>query len=342
MVAIAIFVVLPPGPSHIVQELPVIGKFARWDSHSYVQIALSGYATSLYPFRPLYPAILRGVSTILPLGNPLSAMVAGGFAWNVLMLVPLGVYLYKLTNLFYGANVARRSVLFLAIYPSSIFLSAIYPETTFLLLIVLTFYLLESGRPILACLAGFLAGLARPEGFLLAIPFVAKSWSDPRNRTRLVLSSVVVLMSGVAFVLFTYLSTGSLLISLQEEATASQIRLPTLLTGGQGFKIGLIGYLNIGVMGIACLFLFYPLLRRRTLNAKILPYLVWSLSTIIVYVGFSDVISWSRFTLSEIPLYWSLAFFTNQRRWPFAFIVFLYFALMVASASLFLNGYGIY
>src|SRR5205809_626231 len=67
------------------------------------------------------------------------------------VLVSLGagsaafVLLYRLTCLRLGEEAARRTVLFLAVAPTSLFFGAVYSESLFLLLAVATFLLAERG-----------------------------------------------------------------------------------------------------------------------------------------------------------------------------------------------------
>ena len=56
------------------------------------------------------------------------------------------VLLYRLTRLRLGEEAARRTVLFLAVAPTSLFFGAVYSESLFLLLAVATFLLAERGR----------------------------------------------------------------------------------------------------------------------------------------------------------------------------------------------------
>src|SRR2546422_513724 len=74
----------------------------------------------------------------------------------------------------FGPGVANRALLLLAVFPSSFFFTVIYSEATYILFISAALYYLETRRVLVAGGLGFLAGLSRPEGFLVAIPFLVK------------------------------------------------------------------------------------------------------------------------------------------------------------------------
>src|SRR5438874_10856391 len=104
-----------------------------------------------------------------------------GFVSNLGAVALASVYLARLTRLIIGPDVANGTLALLAVYPSTFFLSAIYPEATALLLIVASLYYLERGRPLVACPLAFLAGLVRPEAFLLSVPLFVKALSEERH-----------------------------------------------------------------------------------------------------------------------------------------------------------------
>ncbi len=78
--------------------------------------------------------------------------------------------LYRLVNRDFGASVASRAVIYLAIGPLSFFLQAVYTESLFLLLSLACFVFAREGRWRLAGLMGLLATLTRSTGVLLLIP----------------------------------------------------------------------------------------------------------------------------------------------------------------------------
>ena len=95
------------------------------------------------------------------------------------------VLLYRLAAARLGAAAAQRTVLFLALAPTSLFFGAVYSESLFLLLAVATFLTAEKGS---FWKAGGLAGLAlltRSAGIALLPALVVFAWRAPSRRRAL-------------------------------------------------------------------------------------------------------------------------------------------------------------
>ncbi|MEI7760770.1 MAG: mannosyltransferase family protein [Thermoleophilia bacterium] len=160
----------------------VIDVWARWDSDWFLRIAADGYSwpSSTPAFFPLYP-LLVAVAGWMLLGHPLLAgvvisLVAGSAAF---------VLVYRLALVKLGADAARRTVLFLALAPTSLFFGAVYSESLFLLLAVAAFLAAERGR---FWQVGALAGLAlltRSSGVALAPALMLFAWRSPDRRRAL-------------------------------------------------------------------------------------------------------------------------------------------------------------
>jgi hypothetical protein len=345
LVLLALFKLIPPGSGLTLSTLPLIGTFARWDSGFYITIASSGYVTSrLFAFRPLYPLILKALT--LPFGPAPSFddMTLVGFAWNIVMLTVLGIYLFKLTTRLLGEDTARRSVVLLAIYPSTVFLSAIYPETTYLLLVVLTFYFIEEEKLVAAGALSFLASIMRPEGFLLFIPFAAKAFLNRESESvaKYIVASAPSLLGAAVFLLYSGFVTGNFLVPLQAESTSSSIKLSSVITSGVLPKFGAIGWFNILIMAMACVFLILAWSSSNDIRKNALPYLLWATGTALTFILAGDIISWSRFSLTLVPVLWGGAYLARIRKNAYRLTLLIYFLSMVAASALFFNGYSIY
>jgi Mannosyltransferase (PIG-V) len=145
----------------------LLAPTARWDSVWYLQIAHSGYqsrATSA--FFPLYPLLIH-----------LGALVTGSdlVAAVLISLIALVVgldLLHRLVSLELGEPAATVTVLLVALFPTSLFLSAVYSDSLFLTLAVAAIYAARrdcwARAGVLACLAT----LTRSNGFLIAVPLV--------------------------------------------------------------------------------------------------------------------------------------------------------------------------
>lgn len=149
----------------------VVDALARWDSMHYIAIATHGYqlgstgwdTTSRY--LPLYPALMRLLGGWL---GDTGVVYAGSLISNGAFFLAL-ILFYALAAQHLPAEVARRSTLFLSIFPTSFFFSAVYTESLFLLLVLGFFLSVRLRHWLLAAVVGSLAALTRLTGLLLAV-----------------------------------------------------------------------------------------------------------------------------------------------------------------------------
>ena len=163
-----IYADLPNVPFHTVAP-HFVDALVRWDSIHYLSIASQGYQVGQgpwdtnTPFLPLYPWLMRllggwaGEAGLVYVGLILS---------NAAFFAALTV-LYHLTEEDFGPEVARRSVLYLSVFPTAFFFSALYAEALFLLLVLSFFAALRREHWLLAGAWGGLAALTRVLGLLL-------------------------------------------------------------------------------------------------------------------------------------------------------------------------------
>jgi Gpi18-like mannosyltransferase len=141
-------------------------QWRHWDTNFYVQIATQGYTNRQeMAFFPLYPLLIRGVMVFAR--NP---MISGILISNIADLI-LCVVLYRLVEEDFGKERAYSTVLYFSIFPSAFFFSGVYTESLFLCLSILTFYQIRHRNWLLAGLFACFAGLTRPDGVYLTIPF---------------------------------------------------------------------------------------------------------------------------------------------------------------------------
>jgi hypothetical protein len=158
---------------------PTVGQWldiwARWDGDIYVSIAQGGYSTLFQAaYFPMYPLLERVLAPLMG-GNPL---VAGLFISNAACLVAYAL-LRVLVEREYDREIARRTLLYLVIFPYAFFLVAAYTEALFLALCLGTFLALRGHRWKLAGVLAALATITRPVGILLLVPMVyeyGSSW----------------------------------------------------------------------------------------------------------------------------------------------------------------------
>ena len=144
----------------------LIQPWRNWDGHWFALIAQEGYFEKpTTAFFPLYPLLLRGGSWLLAGQIELAGVVIA----NIALLGAL-VLLYQLIQLDFPRAVARRTILYLALFPTAYYLGAVYSESLFLLLSVGSLYAARRDRWWVAGALGFLAALTRSQGILLVLP----------------------------------------------------------------------------------------------------------------------------------------------------------------------------
>ncbi|MFE3329347.1 mannosyltransferase family protein [Streptomyces sp. NPDC059176] len=140
-----------------------------WDSQWYARIAAHGYGHTLHwpdgavqsdlAFFPLYPALLRSTTALLPVtggtaGLALSWVAAGAAAWGI----------YALIERLYDRRAATLVVLLWGLLPHSIVLSMAYTEPLLAAFAAWSLYSLVTGRWVWAGVLAGLAGVTRPNG----------------------------------------------------------------------------------------------------------------------------------------------------------------------------------
>lgn len=156
---------------------------ARFDAGWYLSIATDGYRyTPNRPalqqnvvFFPAFPALMGTFSLLLGRqvvwSGALLSMAAFGWAMR---------YLYRVARDLMDAERAGVAVALVAVYPFAVFFSAPYTEGLFLLTMLGAWWHLRRDERWAAFAWGFLAGLTRPNGCLLAVPLalmaVAPCW----------------------------------------------------------------------------------------------------------------------------------------------------------------------
>ena len=112
----------------------VTDVWARWDSVWFLRIAEHGYGAAQHgvaaAFYPLYPLTLAGVGRAFG-----GHYVLAGIVVSLAATLGSFVLLHRLAEERLGADGARRAVLYLAVFPMSLFLQAVYSESLFLALV---------------------------------------------------------------------------------------------------------------------------------------------------------------------------------------------------------------
>lgn len=160
---------------------PWLLMWAQWDAEHYISIAVHGYSAPEAPFSnvvffPLYPWLIRLVALPFGIIGPLAesgAALTGLLISNVSLVIGL-LYMRALVERDFGSAIAGRSVVYMLVFPTTLFLSSVYAEPLFLATAAASLYHARRGEFYRAGLAGALAALTRPFGFLLLVPLLVE------------------------------------------------------------------------------------------------------------------------------------------------------------------------
>ena len=148
----------------------VTDVWARWDAVHFLQIAEHGYSKGEAAFYPLYPALVAVVGRAF-----FGHYVLAGIVVSLAAALGGFVLLDRL-----DVDRSGRAVLYLAVFPTALFLQAVYSESLFLFLCLAAFALAERARFAEAGAVAGLALLTRPTALALLPPLALlarrRSW----------------------------------------------------------------------------------------------------------------------------------------------------------------------
>jgi hypothetical protein len=160
---------------------------ARWDSGWYIGIAESGYMLppkafgqeTNHAFFPLYPLLMRAVMR----ATGLETSLAGNLV-SLACFLGAAVLFARWVGSRWGPSRVMPALLALLAFPTSFFFLTVYSEALFLFLALLAADAVDRDRPMLAALAGYLAGLTRISGIVLGPYLAISSFLRTRSRGR--------------------------------------------------------------------------------------------------------------------------------------------------------------
>lgn len=152
--------------------------WARWDSVFFVRIAEHGYDGASAAFYPLYPGLVAVLGRVF-----FGHYVLAGVVISLAAALGAFLLLHRLALQRLGEEGAWRTVVYLAIFPMSLFLQAVYSESLYLLLVLAAFLAAERGSFKGAGLLSGLAILTRVTGVALLPALAILAWRE-RERLR--------------------------------------------------------------------------------------------------------------------------------------------------------------
>jgi Gpi18-like mannosyltransferase len=192
--------------------------WGRWDTGWYISIIRNGYNTHINQygqgntaFFPLYPYLVKLLHNgLMPesLRTSGTILFVGVLISNVAFLGALTLLYLLIREKWDAGDIARKTVLYLCIFPISFTFSAFYTESLFLFLTIAAFYAAERGHWGLSGVAGALATLTRATGILCVIPLGILYWRRKKTITWDALFLGLIPLFLLAFALQLYAVTG--------------------------------------------------------------------------------------------------------------------------------------
>lgn len=324
----------------------------RFDALWFLRIAESGYLLNdnSAAFYPGYPMAIRFVSAILG-GHPLAA----GLLISHLATFGSLFMLYILTASEWNERVARRAVLYLAVFPTSFFLLAPYSESLFLFLVLFCFWAARRGRWELAGLAGMGASFTRNVGVLLVLPLGVEAVHrflkrrDAGDLARGLVWAGLAAGGTIAYLIFSQVFFGDWQAPLEQQQNWQReptFPLVTLFQGTQeAFRF--IGVYPGGYHLLDWLIVVPALIAAGWVALRARPaYAVYTVVSLLapLFYAFSPrpFMSVPRFLLPLFPLMWAVAVWAERRKGVHETYLAVSGALLGVMLLLFVNWYYVF
>ena len=259
--------------------------------------------------------------------------------------------LYDLTVSEFSTGVARRTIVYIAIFPTAFFFFAPYSESLFLLLSLIAFREARRDRWASAAVAGALAALTRSIGVVLAPALIVMALERrggsgvPWQR---MIAGAAVLLGPLAYLGWWSLAHGDALAPIHAQANWQREAAFPLATLWNALKLAagvgvpdpnywLIDFLVVGVVIVAVVAGWQRLP---------LPYLTYALGSLLIPLSYPfpprPLLSLPRFVAVIFPAFWVLADAAERRRLPHTAIVATFAGGLSLLAVLFTNWWHIF
>lgn len=321
-------------------RLAWLAMWQRFDANWYTSVADSGYGmiAGADHFPPLFPVAIRVVEPFLG-----SAFLAGLLISHLATLYAIKL-LYDTFFEWGGNDLAKRTVLFLLIYPTSFFLFSVYTESLFLVTALLSLQQMKKGSWMWAGFWIFCAILTRLQGAALIIPMIYLMWREhvflrkPASWFGLTLPAI-----GGLFYLFlrsTQMTNG--VVPLVESDWHARLVPPweTYWYAIQTIVSGRLTFIDLLNWAIVTLFLTLLVAGWRKIPLQYNLYTASSLLIILIrIVETQPLISMSRYSLTLFPSFYILSL-AGENSWLRRLIVYTFIPLnLYLSAQFFLWGW---
>jgi hypothetical protein len=322
----------------------LLGVWQRWDTLWYMLIARDGYSmqdTRIFA-PPLYPWLMRALGSVF--GGGEAALLFAGLIVSNLACIALLTYLYLLVEHEWDVVRARRSVVYLAIFPTSFYLFAAYAESLFLLCAVAAFYHARRGEWLPAGIWGLFCPLARLPGVVIVAPLgweYARQWWIARGSAHPLpwwrgWPLVLVVLGGLAYPLYAYwvIGSGSLWapFAVHTQRFMGRFAWPweSLWTAVRVLASGQFRFVEPFDLLLALLFIALTIAAFRKLPLIYPLYMAAMLAGTLTKVSdIQPLLAVSRYVLVLFPGFVVLARWGWQRVWVHRLVIYGFSALLI-------------
>lgn len=318
----------------------------RQDAAWFLAIATRGYdaADGSAAFFPIYPMAISLVASLPGIGPLGAALVVSNACFAAALVMLHG--LSRLEGM--SPTDARRTVLFVAIFPTAFFFLAPYSEGPFLLASVTAFWFARRDRWAAAALAGALAAGTRSVGVLLAIGLAVEAVHRSREDRRPVIprlaAAVAVGLGPLLYLAWWRIVHGDATAPWSAQRNwQREVRPPwrTLFDAvGEAWASG--GYWLIDALVVAIV-IAAVLAGSRRLRPSYLAYALGSLVLPLVYVWPTrPLLSMPRFVAVIFPAAWVLAGAVARRRFSESAVVGVFVGGYALLGALFVTWWDVF
>lgn len=323
-----------------------LSAWARYDATYYARLAVSGYQasvpwrTAFFPLQVLATALFRPLAG----GNPYLASILVANASCFAALLGMAALTLHDTD----ERTARRAMLYLAIFPTALFLFAGYAESLFLALAIWSLVAMRRGGWWQAGLLGVLATLTRQMGLFLVLPFAYEYAVQHRWRLkalRLDALAILLIPSGLLlFMTWLWHAVDDPLAFSHAESYWHHYLSPPWQTLASGLRLWNRGpdaiFAFKDIMDIAAVTLFALLIvaaiRYLRPGDTLYCAAVWLLAICFPTLGW-PLQSDARYMLAAFPCFMLLAR-AGRRPWLHALIVAVFAILLAVMTQYFVRG----
>ena len=291
-----------------------LSMWQRFDANWYVSLAENGYGNIAGDdhFPPLYPLLIRILKPVI--GN---AFLAGLFISHVTTLFALKL-LYDVFSEWDEMNVGKKAILLFVIFPTFFFFFSAYSEPVFLITVLLSIKSMQSRSWAWAGFWTFCAILTRLQGAALLAPMLYLMMKDRPFLQKFAQWSALMLagIGGLFYLYLRSLQVTSGAVPFVESAWHARLVLPWQ-TYGYALQTILsrnFTFIDLLNWAIATLFMAFLAWGWRRIPIEYTLYTASSLLIMLIrIVDTQPLISFSRYSLTLFPVFYSLGLVAENR-----------------------------